>query len=1096
MYRAASSWVLLLLLCVSGPPVYAQGAVTQQLQVREGWNLLSLHVEPASAGVQDIFAGHLDDLLIMQNDDGQAFIPSLGIDEIGTWDHTQGYLLFAWSPFVLEVEGTRVSTDPPPVELASGWSFIPYFPTQAMPVEEALDSLGDKLVTAKQVSGPVYYPQDGVVSLDSLHPGYGYQVFLSDEGLLQYPAEVPPAHDTTQVSTLADALSLNDLSVGHIVEVEGYHESGDEGGGLFIVTDDAMGTDGATSFIFEEDLSADTQFSTGAELGWNKVNLPHQALDWGSIRVRYGPDPEDEMGVLHMHGHGTAAGSDSPTSLINTTAGTIGALGNDFKNLREGVGYQSTQYDITYRYATSNRRLVRQNVTDHVNVAWWGAPKADEADPQEADMYVAWAVNKANELYEAGSFNWAYVDIAGEYFMLHEIRLRSGVKLRGAGELNADGYTRGKLTYMPGQMLYHRLNGYDRFEDTDRERVHGALGDREKMRIVNHRMAEKIGIKDLWIEGNTQNNMQVWNNWANYGGAAAGTWLQNSGDWSGFYTTGTGNDIYLDEMPVEINDVLITNTGSNNLAAAGEGNDPPIGPRFTTSNVTVRNSARNHLIYGITGDPMDGLTLEGHLWGGNPFSGGAFGPAKFTNLIIRNIETNPYGFGFNTIIGDRFNNVEIDGFEIDLSESTDGAPDNEFRIIRAQGVEKTIKNGIIRGFTSENFTRARFELLSFDSLTPNPHIRPDPTDGRALIENVDIYDHGQPLLFHTARNGWASNMIFRNVTYQMAEGVPNELAEIRPFQWELGGGYNHRSKARFTVYEDFEYHRGYDGGGNGNTIHIVSGNEGNAPLDIYFVRGLINNQPRWNVFFSPGGGHNLVRVFMNEFTFNLPDPSENNGGAFHSRWRPGGHAKMRNSTDSIGRVSDNNGIFTSEAADEGNDYVLVPTNLISRFWEHEVTLDSAPTGMSVTSVEVANSDGSLRADNNEYQHEPYIRVNLSQAIGAGEQVTVDWAVRVTALDEYQTTGLFIARPVPEQTLTLSEGSVNIDLRGVASSQETQEVITYTATSNDGSVVQAEVGSDGYTLTLTPQGTGSTSIVVGGDMPGVGAAEQTLSVTVE
>ena len=253
--RTAKRWAVLLLLCVCGQSVYAQGSTTQQIQVLEGWNLLSLHVEPASTGIQDIFADHLDDMLIMQNDDGQAFIPSLGIDDLGTWDYTQGYLLFAWNPFVLEVEGTGVSADPPPVEIASGWSFIPYFPTQAMAVDTALASLGDQLVTAKKPSVGLYYPSDGVASLDSLYPGYGYQVFLSDAGLLQYPAEAPPVHDTTRVSLLADALALNDVPIGHIIQIEGYHESGDNGGGTFVVTDDAEATDGATVFIFDEDLS-------------------------------------------------------------------------------------------------------------------------------------------------------------------------------------------------------------------------------------------------------------------------------------------------------------------------------------------------------------------------------------------------------------------------------------------------------------------------------------------------------------------------------------------------------------------------------------------------------------------------------------------------------------------------------------------------------------------------------------------------------------------------------------------------------------------------------------------------------------------------
>ena len=68
---------------------------------------------------------------------------------------------------------------------------------------------------------------------------------------------------------------------------------------------------------------------------------------------------------------------------------------------------------------------------------------------------------------------------------------------------------------------------------------------------------------------------------------------------------------------------------------------------------------------------------------------------------------------------------------------------------------------------------------------------------------------------------------------------------------------------------------------------------------------------------------------------------------------------MRNCTDSDGRVSDNDGTYVSDASDEGNDYVLIPTNLISRFWEHEVTLTSAPAGMTITSVDVADSDGSI-----------------------------------------------------------------------------------------------------------------------------------------
>ena len=125
-----------------------------------------------------------------------------------------------------------------------------------------------------------------------------------------------------------------------------------------------------------------------------------------------------------------------------------------------------------------------------------------------------------------------------------------------------------------------------------------------------------------------------------------------------------------------------------------------------------------------------------------------------------------------------------------------------------------------------------------------------------------------------------------------------------------------------------------------------------------------------------------------------------------------------------------------------------------------------------------------------------MRVNLSDPIATGETITASWAVRVTLEEEFKTTGLFIARPVADQTLPLSDGAVDIDLRGVASSMESQEVIAYSATSDDGAVVTADMDPDGYTLTLTPQSAGSTTITLAGNMPGTGAAEQTLSVTVE
>ena len=126
-------------------------------------------------------------------------------------------------------------------------------------------------------------------------------------------------------------------------------------------------------------------YTTTNEMSWQDATLPHSDLDWGSVRVRYGPDPEDEMGVIHMHGHAAVSDEENPPNLVNVADGSLGGLGSGFKDLREAVGYQTQQYDISYQHATSPKRLVRTGITDHVNLAWWGAPKGDPSDPQTAD---------------------------------------------------------------------------------------------------------------------------------------------------------------------------------------------------------------------------------------------------------------------------------------------------------------------------------------------------------------------------------------------------------------------------------------------------------------------------------------------------------------------------------------------------------------------------------------------------------------------------------------------------------------------------------------------------------------------------------------
>jgi len=198
---------------------------------------------------------------------------------------------------------------------------------------------------------------------------------------------------------------------------------------------------------------------------------------------------------------------------------------------------------------------------------------------------------------------------------------------------------------------------------------------------------------------------------------------------------------------------------------------------------------------------------------------------------------------------------------------------------------------------------------------------------------------------------------------------------------------------------------------------------------------------------------------------------------------------MRDSQDRSGHVSDASGTYTATADDDASTTVLIPTALISYPHETQVTAGTSP---SVSSVEIANSDGTTTGRGDDVdEHDPYLKVTLSSAIAEGE--TINWTARVTPSDEYATTGLFIARPVEDRN---GAGPWQIDLRGVAASQESRERIVYTASSSDAGIAVANVDSDGYTLDVNPQRSGTAVITVTGEIDGAGTATDTFQVTVE
>jgi hypothetical protein len=812
-------------------------------------------------------------------------------------------------------------------------------------------------------------------------------------------------------------------------------------------------------FAFDEDLSAEqTQtesFRWTFEQTHGGVNLSHGDIAWGTVTV------EEDGGhafsdAVHFHGNGLFAGGTSNHKYVDYKNGSIvtGVLG-------EAGSESFSGWDITYKYITGSRRLKRTGVTDAVDIRWWGAPALDPNDPQHANPEISWAINKAMDLRDNGSFDWVYVDIYGEHYWGYMFRIPDGVMLRGAGPVREDGFTRGMLQLLPNHAAFREKDGWTKDDDPYTYISHTFTT------IMYSKFATKVGMMDLELNGNIDNNMQI------FDGTYGNIWshLQDSGDYAAFYIKESGAWVHGDPMEVHFNNMVCRDFGGNCVAQDGAG------VNWISDNVLLDTAYRNHLSYGI-GGTFNNWTAEGTGWASLMAMGegdrGNYNSnfyTTFNNLTWKNLETNP-NFVWSELSDIRADNVTVDGFTVDLRGSTN-TKTSLIRLTTLRGSNALFKDGTIYTLAGLEFALA---ITSEVGLPPG-----------GVFENIQVIDQGGPGVYFVGPYQINNNDItFKDITVTPAAGVTNPVEVDGVLGFTMVDSVAGLNKSKRMDFVNVSYQRPVNDG----LVGINGGSGPNKhPQEVFLVDSdfeISGNQ----LIRRPGSNadERTPRVFFDNVTLDVPTP----GYGFHKWLGEDAVARMRNCQDPQGRVSDATGTYTSDSSDEGNDYVLIPTSLMSFPGEFSVTVNAG--GLTVASVEIANADGSTTERGNNYsEHDPYLRVNLSGIIGVGDTITLDWAARVTPLSEYQTTGLFIARHLNDRTLG---GTETIDLRGVASSQESKEAITYTASSDNTSVVTASVQSDGISLDLSEQGSGSATITVTAEITGVGVAMTTFAITVE
>ena len=160
---------------------------TQNISLNSGWNIISSYINPTDPDMQDIFSNISGDILLVKNDAGQTFIPSLGINSIGTWMVEQGYMVKTINSTTLNIGCDEVNPTVTPISLNAGWNIIAYLRTTPMAINNALGTVLSDVLLVKDGYGNSYIPILGINGIGNMQPGQGYKIKLNNATSLTYP---------------------------------------------------------------------------------------------------------------------------------------------------------------------------------------------------------------------------------------------------------------------------------------------------------------------------------------------------------------------------------------------------------------------------------------------------------------------------------------------------------------------------------------------------------------------------------------------------------------------------------------------------------------------------------------------------------------------------------------------------------------------------------------------------------------------------------------------------------------------------------------------------------------------------------------------
>lgn len=160
----------------------------QEINIPLGWSMFSSHIILEDMDIVTLIDPISDDVIIVKNGEGAAYLVEYQFNAIGDLEVGQGYYIKTTQACNIFAEGVFAKGEMYPISLESGWNLVGYLKEESQSVDIVFNDLVSQgaLRLVKDYEGNIYLPEWSFNSIGNMDPGRGYQVKTFFECILQY----------------------------------------------------------------------------------------------------------------------------------------------------------------------------------------------------------------------------------------------------------------------------------------------------------------------------------------------------------------------------------------------------------------------------------------------------------------------------------------------------------------------------------------------------------------------------------------------------------------------------------------------------------------------------------------------------------------------------------------------------------------------------------------------------------------------------------------------------------------------------------------------------------------------------------------------